>query len=168
MKFIDLTGKKFNRLLVLSRAESNLGRTRWNCLCDCGNVKIINGLRLKNESSRSCGCLQKEQQSERIKKSNTIHGHNIKGAQSRTHKSWVSMHHRCRGKNYTDYHRYGGRGIFVWERWSDFKNFLEDMGERPENKTLDRIDVDWNYEPSNCRWATLSEQQKNKRCHKKC
>lgn len=167
VKALDLVGQNFGRLSVLSRDGSRNSKSTWKCRCSCGNVKIISSTGLMSGKSRSCGCLQKEEQSERITKSNTVHGHNKAGTgnQSPTWNSWSSMKKRCNTKSHVSYPSYGGRGIKVCERWNDFGNFLADMGERPIGKTLDRIDVNGNYEPGNCRWATLSEQQKNKRCH---
>jgi len=89
-----------------------------------------------------------------------VHGHNINGG-TPTYKSWKYMWRRCRNPKYPDFHRYGGRGVSVCERWKSFANFLADMRERPEGKTLDRINGNGNYEPSNCRWATLLEQNQN-------
>jgi hypothetical protein len=166
MRFVNISGQKFERLLAIEPIRGGK-KIKWRCLCDCGNERLIDGAKLRNGESRSCGCLQKELQSSRIAQSNLRHGHNKKGQQTKTHKSWVAMLHRCRGQNYSDYYRYGGRGITVCERWHLFENFLADMGERPEGKTLDRIDVYGNYTPENCRWATLSEQQRNKQCHRK-
>ncbi len=91
---------------------------------------------------------------------NYKHGHRYKnGKQSLTYQSWRHMKTRCQNPNCPDYKNYGGRGITVCERWMDFANFLEDMGERPENTTLDRINNDGNYEPGNCRWTTPREQR---------
>jgi len=101
------------------------------------------------------------------RKSEATHGNTRGGKETRTYRSWRSMMKRCYNKNTKDFSNYGGRGITVCERWrNSFESFLSDMGERPESKTLDRIDVNGNYEPSNCRWATHVEQSYNKRISK--
>lgn len=89
------------------------------------------------------------------------HGHRAK--RSGTYNSWAAMRQRCANDNRPDYEYYGGRGIKVCDDWELFENFLADMGERPAGTTLDRINVDGNYEPSNCRWSYLIERQRNKR-----
>jgi hypothetical protein len=165
MKLIDMSGRKFERLTVMFRDKFSSGKkVKWFCACDCGILVSVDGSKLRNGETKSCGCLQKQEQAKRIIKLNTKHGHNKKGQQTKTHKSWTAMLQRCNNPKNTSFKDYGGRGIKVCERWSDFENFLQDMGERPKNKTLDRINVNGDYEPNNCRWATLSEQQRNRRC----
>lgn len=94
------------------------------------------------------------------------HGHSTKSTASRTYTTWAMMKNRCKNKNAPNYPRYGGRGITYCERWEQFENFLEDMGDRPEGKTLDRIDTNSNYCPENCKWSSVKEQQRNTRTTK--
>lgn len=150
---VDLTGKKFGRLTVLSRAENNAhGKAQWLCHCECGKEVVIIGQHIRNGNSKSCGCLNMD----RI----TKHG----GHKTRLHQIWLDMRFRCRSKTCKYYKDYGGRGIKVCERWDDFKNFRDDMQEGyADHLTLDRIDVNGDYEPSNCRWATVKEQNRNMR-----
>jgi hypothetical protein len=166
MRLEELTGTRFDRLVVVGR-EPNRVRASWRCRCDCGGETVATAVNLKSKHTRSCGCLMREKSSSWAKKKNTTHGHNRKGQQSRTHKSWISMKQRTTNPNYSEWKSYGGRGITVCERWLKFENFLEDMGERPEGTSLDRINVNGNYEPGTCRWATASQQQRNKRCNSK-
>lgn len=122
------------------------------CRCDCGTIRNVYLSALLREKSKSCGCLHKEKV--------TTHGHNG----TRTYKSYHAMKERCLNPNHQAYEFYGGRGIKICDRWLlSFENFLEDMGERPEERTLDRVDNDGDYTKMNCRWATKSQQNKNKR-----
>jgi hypothetical protein len=156
---IDLTGQRFGRLLVLRQA-ANLGRDRaWHCACDCGVSKIVRTAHLRRMGVVSCGCHKAEQTSKRFRK----HGHSSGYMQSATYETWRGMVDRCSNNTHINWHRYGGRGICVCERWHAFANFLADMGERPPGLTLDRIDNDGNYEPSNCRWVADVVQRRTKR-----
>jgi hypothetical protein len=155
----DLCGQKFGRLTVKYIAGYRIFNGKphikqYSCLCDCGNQKIINRNSIVAKTTISCGCFHKENN---IRKSIT-HGMH----KSRTYRSWRSMKNRCTNPNTPNYNSYGGRGITVCERWlNSFENFLADMGERPEGTSIDRIDVNGNYEQSNCRWATPKEQSNN-------
>jgi len=160
---INLVGKKFGRLSVISEAppyKAPSGRMyiMWNCVCKCGNKRTLRTSALTSKSSRtkSCGCLSAELSSKR----NTTHSM----SKSRTYTSYAAMKKRCTNKNDPTYEKYGGRGITVCERWlHSFQNFYEDMGERPLNTSIDRIQNDKGYYKENCRWASKSIQQINRR-----
>lgn len=155
---VQLEGRRFGRLTVVAFAEMGThSRSKWLCLCDCGKQTVTWAYRLHNGRVRSCGCLHRE----------------MVAAQFRTHgatytrSSWCSMIRRVKEPWHPGYENYGGRGIKVCERWLSFENFLADMGHRPRGFTLDRVDPNGNYEPSNCRWATRSQQQRNRRRNRK-
>lgn len=153
----DLTGSTFGRLVVLARSGSTRNKSaRWECQCSCGATTIVTGKNLLRGITRSCGCLHREGMSALFKR----HGM----TRTKVHQAWKAMHQRCSNPNRKHYQHYGGRGISVCERWATFENFYEDMGDPPSDRhSIDRIDVDGNYEPSNCRWATWSEQIRNRR-----
>lgn len=168
MKRQDLTGQRFGRLTVIAiHGKDKRGKLLWLCRCDCGNTSTVRPYNLKNGNTKSCGCFQKEVSG------NLKHGL-LKAANRqethRLHYIWASMKTRCNNSNRKGYKDYGERGIKVCKEWNDdFKAFYDWALSHgyADNLTIDRIDVNGNYEPSNCRWITNIEQQKNKRNSKK-
>lgn len=131
----------------------------WKCQCDCGNMSIVKASNLRRGKTKSCGCYESDSKSERAK----THGMH----KSREYFSWQSMRRRCENEREPGYEIYGGRGIQVCERWSNsFADFYADMGPRPDGTSIDRLDVNGNYEPGNCRWATREEQARNTRANR--
>jgi hypothetical protein len=152
----DWAGHRFGRLVAVNLVERRSDRNHvWRFACDCGGEKQIKIKQVRSGKTASCGCLQREALVARNKR----HGR----SGTPTHRTWKDMRARCNNPSNSDYRDYGGRGIRVCDRWDDFSAFLKDMGERPDGKTLDRVDVDGNYEPGNCRWATPNEQAQNRR-----
>lgn len=165
-KWLDIAGKVFGRLTVLKDAGSDKNGTRlWMCECICGVTKVISGNSLRKGNTKSCGCFHSEQ----ILKSITTHGQaGVKNKRTSEYCIWTEMKYRCVNPNHKYYKNYGGRGIKVCERWlgeNGFSNFLYDMGKKPsKNHSIDRFpNNDGNYEPSNCRWATSLQQNRNTR-----
>lgn len=154
-KPIIKAGDKYGRLTAIRFSHKGKNnRPYWLFQCDCGNTKVISTNLVKNNKTKSCGCLNDGHPT-----------HRMKG--TRIYRSWQMMKNRCLNKNSEDWKDYGGRGIKVCKRWMKFENFYVDMGERPEDTSIDRIKVDGNYNKNNCRWATPKEQANNKRNNKK-
>lgn len=155
----EFVGRKFGRLTVISKLGSNKRRTVWLCICDCGTFASADRNALNTGTKKSCGCWRHEHGKSRGLQ-NKKHGM----ATSSTYKSWRAMRTRCLNPRDEHWENYGGRGITICKRWMDsFENFLSDMGIRPHGRTLDRININGNYEPENCRWSTPTEQSRNQR-----
>lgn len=158
-RVVDLTGRRFGRLVVLELVGMDRGNSKWKCVCDCGNYTYARASPLGCGDKQSCGCLGREKLKEH--QVATSYGHSR--PRSSTYSTWTHMKARCQNPKHERYADWGGRGIAVCERWQKFKNFLKDMGERPPGTTIERINNNRGYEPGNCKWATSEEQSFNKR-----
>lgn len=150
---VDLSGKRFGRLTAIRPAGSDGSNTWWECICECGAFKKVRFCHLRSGAVKSCGCSTKGRH-------RSQHGM----TDTRIYRIWRQMHQRCENPKAEGYENYGGRGIKVDERWDNFPNFYEDMGDIPSDKhTLDRIDVGKGYSKDNCKWSTWKEQHNNRR-----
>lgn len=153
----DLTGQRFGKLYVkrfagVHTTPNGSRRTMWECVCDCGNTAIISTSSIRHQKTISCGCVRVER----------VTSHGL--SHTRLYQTWADMKSRCYNPNNNGYHRYGGRGIKVCDEWQTFPPFAEwalNNGYDP-SLTIERINNDGNYEPSNCCWATQSQQASNK------
>ena len=156
----DLAGKQFGRLTVIEYTSTKNSRAYWKCQCICGNIVEKQGKLLNNGFVKSCGCLRQETRS-MLGKNNVKHG--MEG--TRIYDIWAHMLYRCKNTNAKNYKDYGARGISVYKEWEQFESFCKwaMLNGYQDDLSIDRIDVNGNYEPSNCRWATKLQQARNKR-----
>lgn len=164
---LELAGTRFTKLVAISPVKvpskqkyRKKGMAGWLCKCDCGNKVSVITASLVNGSTLSCGCINRAITIQRNKDRKKPYE-----TDTPTYKSWRSMKMRCLVPKATSYQYYGAKGVTICKEWLVYQNFLNDMGERPKGKTLDRINTFGNYEPSNCKWSTVEEQNRNKRCH---
>lgn len=166
-ELVDLTGKRFGRLVVVRKGNRRSNATWWWCRCDCGTEKEVRAQPLTRGDNKSCGCLRVEEGRRRTAPGGEMDNRSHGMYQSPEYHAWHGMLDRCRNTNSKSFPDYGGRGVVVCERWTSFENFFSDMGKRPSaSHSLERENNERGYEPENCKWATRKEQQRNRRSNR--
>lgn len=162
-KLVDMTGQRFGKITVIERQGSANRHAAWLGICDCGNPVTVRGTHLRTGHTISCGCLSREI----LTNVHLKHGDSKNGMRSREYQSWTDAISRCTNENDSAYKNYGGRGIRVCDSWREnYVNFLDDMGRCPDKFTLERKDVNGDYEHRNCIWVSRSMQSFNQRKRK--
>lgn len=152
--FVDMTAQTYGDLRIVGLSHMLKGRAQWRCACACGREVIKDGWRIRQGLTRSCGCMRK----------GPAPRHGM--TKTLTHRIWCSMRERCQQPSNKSYADYGGRGIKVCDRWASFDAFLADMGPAPEKRSIERLDVNGDYEPTNCCWIPMAQQARNRRSNR--